>query len=208
MYFFLKIGLGNYWNNLSLEDQFIWSIAIVSSLLYLIYALLNNFTVDRSNEGDSALERIGKQKILQFFILFGWLNVGINHFIPSFPYLLQIMVTTVLALLPGVLLLFRGSNRSPMNKHKLNQKTGQVFKAIPPNQLGSGKVKIRNKKLLQEFNAVTIGHEIPPGVEIRITEILDDGTVIVEPIERRAPSSSPAASKGQRNQFNNIRNRN
>ena len=206
MYFFLKIELGNYWNNLSLEDQFVWSIAIVSSLLYLIYALFNNFTVDRSNERDAPLEGVGKQKILLFFILFGWLNVSINHFIPSFPYLFQIIATTILSLLPGAILLLRELPKSPLNSKKLNQQTGQVFKAIPPNQLGSGKIKIRNKRLLQEFNAVTIGHEILPGVEIRITEILDDGTVIVEPIDRSPPSSG-ANPQRRGSHTNNIRNR-
>jgi len=208
MYFFLKIGLGTYWNNLSLEDQFIWSIAIVSSLLYLIYALFNNFTVDRSNGAATTSEGVGKQRILQFFILFGWLNVGLNHFVPNFPYLFQIIATTILALLPGVLLLPKGNDRKSSKKHKLNHQTGQVFKAIPPNQLGSGKIQIRNKKLLQEFNAITIGHELPPGVEIRITEVLDDGTVIVEPIDQSAPSNGPSPkSPGQiRNRLNNIRN--
>ena len=57
---------------------------------------------------------------------------------------------------------------------------GKVYLTIPAARSGEGKVQITINNSVREYNAVTDGDEIKNGTAIKVTEVLNDSTLLVE----------------------------
>jgi len=57
---------------------------------------------------------------------------------------------------------------------------GNVYLKIPSGKSGEGKVQISVQGAIREFNAMTFGEELETGAPIRVTEVVNSNTLIVE----------------------------
>ena len=57
---------------------------------------------------------------------------------------------------------------------------GKVYLTIPAERAGEGKVQITIQGAVREYNAVTDGDAIKTGTPIKVTEVIDTNTLLVE----------------------------
>jgi len=55
-----------------------------------------------------------------------------------------------------------------------------VYLKIPGEKRGEGKVQISIQGAIREFNALTAGEELETGAPIRVVEVINDNTLLVE----------------------------
>lgn len=59
-----------------------------------------------------------------------------------------------------------------------------VYLTIPGQRQGQGKVTVAVQNRSMEYNAVTNGETLPSGINVKITNVIDDNTVEVEALAR------------------------
>ena len=59
---------------------------------------------------------------------------------------------------------------------------GTVYLTIPAERKGLGKVQITINNAIREYDALTDGEALQTGVPITVTEVLNDHTLVVEPL--------------------------
>ena len=57
---------------------------------------------------------------------------------------------------------------------------GNVYLKIPAEKRGEGKVQISVQGAIREFDAITLGEELETGVPIKVVEVVNDSTLLVE----------------------------
>ncbi|MFK8103564.1 MAG: NfeD family protein [Saprospiraceae bacterium] len=78
-------------------------------------------------------------------------------------------------------------SKSNFNLEDTLTSTGEVLQYIPPHIKGSGKVHLNLRNAPYQINAVSQNGELPAGVPVRVIAIMDEQTIIVEPIDGRPP---------------------
>ncbi len=173
--------LADNWN-----QQIFWSIAVVASLLLVIlmvYSLFSEYNESENVSQDNGLFQLDARTVLTFFTAFGWAAALIMRVDNSFQkaLLYGILIGLVTALLTSV----KGLPdwfASKSSKTFL-ESTGKVLQSIPPHRAGIGKIHLDASRMSAEVNAVTQGRELPVGSPVRVIGMLDDETLLVEPIE-------------------------
>ncbi len=59
---------------------------------------------------------------------------------------------------------------------------GTVYLPIPAERSGEGKVQITIAGAVREFNALTEGEALKTGTPIKVTEVVNESTLVVEPL--------------------------
>ncbi len=57
---------------------------------------------------------------------------------------------------------------------------GNVYLKIPAGKGGEGKVQISIQGAIREFDALTLGEELETGAPIKVVEVINDSTLLVE----------------------------
>ena len=57
---------------------------------------------------------------------------------------------------------------------------GSTYLRIPGNRMGEGKVQITINGAVREYDAQTEGDTIPTGTPIKVVEVINEGTLLVE----------------------------
>ena len=60
--------------------------------------------------------------------------------------------------------------------------TGTVYLSIPGERAGEGKVQIAIQGAVREYNALTEGDALPTGTPIKVVEVVNPSTLLVEPL--------------------------
>lgn len=178
--------ISDWWYLQSGLEQVFWTIALVFSLL-LVIQLLILLLSDAEEEDESAnaarrLWWLNGRSVIVFFTLIGWLGLIAAQFTENLNLLLICVVG--LSLLVSIGLEFLLTDRSPAQRELLNS-TGQVCESIPPNKIGMGKVYVTVRGDRQEWDAVTIGNELPSGLPVKVVEVVSERVVLVEPVHRQ-----------------------
>lgn len=185
-----------YWHTLEMAAKVFWTLAVITTFLYIIW-LLSSFLwkvrSDEQAEGNPVSPRA--MLWLGFLLSFSWVGA----------ILLTLNVKAFWALLASIMVpllfwLFQkyfpkahrllGSHLPKRTKVKGGKQqvfsaTGKVLESIPPHQMGFGKVYLDSHGLISPLDAVTIGHSLPVGSEVRVVKISGDNkTLVVEPIPK------------------------
>lgn len=171
-----------WWINMEGFRQLLWVIALVSTVLNLIYCIFSIYHAAKTSKPESDRQSF---VMLLGFLVFSWLNLVILHLYPEFSDGVILVCSVIISALVvlSILIFYK-----PLQK-RLIRKTGKVLKAIPPHQAGTGKICLQTKNSQYELEAMTIGHGLPAGVPVRIVKVMKDGSVVVE-----ASSSDPSQS--------------
>lgn len=193
--------IASWWAGLDTAMKILWGITITTSLIFVIQTILTfigadadaNFDTDidvsmdgtdLSNiEGGSNLYTF--RNFVNFLLGFGWTSVLLHDQIAS-PFLLYLLAVVVgIALVAAVMWLFKWLSGMQQSGNIDIYKSaagcsGSVYLTIPAARSGEGKVQITINGAVREYNAVTDGDAIKTGTPIKVTEVIDGNTLLVE----------------------------
>lgn len=182
---------------LSLTEKLLWSVAIVATILLLILMVMRflGHDLEKEHAPPQKLPWLDTNSILLFFTFFGWSSILAHLWEEN-------ILTVILSGIPvGLLAAFahfiisylkkqipqKNNIPNDFNLEETLSSTGEVSRYIPPHVKGMGKVHLNLRNAPYQLNAVSQHGELPKGVPVRVIAIMDDQTLIVEPLDGRPP---------------------
>lgn len=173
-----------------------WGCALLSSFVFAIQTVLTfigmdnvDMDVDADFDGDTMdtggyMSLFSIRSLVNFFVGFGWAGISFYNMIPV-KFLLY-LVSVIIGLGFGYLYIFlrkklmRLESNGAVNINDSIGKEAEVYLRIPANKGGVGKAQISLGGSIHEFPAVTEGDEISSGKRIKVIEVLENKTLLVE----------------------------
>lgn len=201
-----------WWNSLSVMMKVLWGITLSASLIFIIQSVMTFLGADTGDtgldadvsgdlpdgvdtpDGSSADVHGSGQGLLtfrnfvNFFLGFGWTAIILQDNISSTGVLMLVSILVGVVLVALVMLLFKWLS-GMQQAGNINVFTaavgceGKVYLTIPGERSGSGKVQITINNAVREYEALTDGETLKTGARIRVTEVIDADTLLVEPLE-------------------------
>ena len=187
------------WADLSIFEQVYWTIAIPSTLIFIILLILTVFggdmdtdvDVDTDIDGDIAdgdsipFQFLSLKNIVAFFTVFGWSGIGfINSGIAPWLVILLSIICGLLMMAAMATLFYFMSRLAESGTLKMQNavgKLGEVYLIIPANRKGLGKVKLNVQGSLRTLDAITDESEnLPTSSIIQVLDVIDDHILLVK----------------------------
>ena len=187
-----------WWASLSVLSKILWGVTLAASLIFVIQSILtfigadvdgaSDFDVDPSDMGgdlDGGINLYTFRNFINFILGFGWTAILLKDSVHSKALLLVISALVGIGLVAIVMSLFRALAKMQQSGNiDVNQCavgcTGKVYLTIPAERSGEGKVQITISNAVREYIALTDGDEIKTGTPIKVVEVINDSTLLVE----------------------------
>lgn len=138
-------------------------------------------------DAHSGLTLFTVRGVVAFFAVGGWTGLLLTKYMGNV-FAILIAFAAGNAALVGIALLFRSAYRL-QDKGNLELsnalgKTAKVYLTIPPAGQGQGKITLLLQERLVELDAAAKGpRQIPTGALVRVCDVLDSDSVLVEPVQ-------------------------
>lgn len=148
--------------------------------------------LDHTSAADAAsatgMNLLTFRNLINFLLGFGWSAILLKENITSVALLLTVSVLVGIGLVAAVMYMFKwlsGMQQSGnINLYKSAVGCqGKVYLTIPGHRDGQGKVQISINGAIREYDAMTEGDTLKTGLSINVVEVIDAGTVLVEPAD-------------------------
>ncbi len=186
-----------WWTSLSTAMQVLWAITLSASLIFVIQTIMTflglgdhdaDFDLDTSDgsfDADPSMNLLTFRNLVNFCLGFGWTAVLMHEKIQSNALLIIVSVIVGVLLVTAVMWIFKWlsgmQQTGNIDVHKSAVGCeGKVYLTIPGERKGEGKVQITINNAVREYDAVTDGETIPTGKAIKVTEVINDYTLLVE----------------------------
>ena len=189
-----------WWSSLSTAMQVLWGITLAASLIFVIQSIMTfigadadtDFDIDPSGadvpdgfDGPSGMNLYTFRNLVNFLLGFGWTAILMKNQIKSNALLLIVAAIVGVILVLIVMYLFKWLNGMQQSGTIDIYKSapgcqGTVYLAIPAERGGVGKVQISINNSIREYDAVTDGDALPTGKPVKVLEVINDSTVLVE----------------------------
>ena len=187
-----------WWASLSVLSKILWGVTLAASLIFVIQSILtfigadvdgaSDFDVDPSDMGgdlDGGINLYTFRNFINFILGFRWTAILLKDSVHSKALLLIISALVGIGLVAIVMSLFRALAKMQQSGNiDVNQCavgcTGKVYLTIPAERSGEGKVQITISNAVREYIALTDGDEIKTGTPIKVVEVINDSTLLVE----------------------------
>lgn len=186
-----------WWTSLSTAMQVLWAITLSASLIFVIQTVMTflglgdhdaDFDLDTSDgsfDADPSMNLLTFRNLVNFCLGFGWTAVLMHEKIQSNALLIIVSVIVGILLVTVVMWIFKWlsgmQQTGNIDVHKSAVGCeGKVYLTIPGERKGEGKVQITINNTVREYDAVTDGETIPTGKAIKVTEVINDYTLLVE----------------------------
>lgn len=186
-----------WWTSLSTAMQVLWAITLSASLIFVIQTVMTflglgdhdaDFDLDTSDgsfDADPSMNLLTFRNLVNFCLGFGWTAVLMHEKIQSNALLIIVSVIVGILLVTVVMWIFKWlsgmQQTGNIDVHKSAVGCeGKVYLTIPGERKGEGKVQITINNAVREYDAVTDGGTIPTGKAIKVTEVINDYTLLVE----------------------------
>lgn len=186
-----------WWTSLSTAMQVFWAITLSASLIFVIQTVMTflglgdhdaDFDLDTSDgsfDADPSMNLLTFRNLVNFCMGFGWTAVLMHEKIQSNALLIIVSVIVGILLVTVVMWIFKWlsgmQQTGNIDVHKSAVGCeGKVYLTIPGERKGEGKVQITINNAVREYDAVTDGETIPTGKAIKVTEVINDYTLLVE----------------------------
>lgn len=186
-----------WWTSLSTAMQVLWAITLSASLIFVIQTVMTflglgdhdaDFDLDTSDgsfDADPSMNLLTFRNLVNFCMGFGWTAVLMHEKIQSNALLIIVSVIVGILLVTVVMWIFKWlsgmQQTGNIDVHKSAVGCeGKVYLTIPGERKGEGKVQITINNAVREYDAVTYGETIPTGKAIKVTEVINDYTLLVE----------------------------
>jgi len=188
---------------LPLMHQIYWALAIISSVIFLIQAVMTfigfdgDTDVELGDPGDALPESGGAdfdvdgfhlvsiKSIISFILGFGWTGALCWDAISS-PTLLALVSFLVGLLFMATIafLMFQVMKLNKDNTFRVEQTIGQpaeVYLRIPAGRQETGKITVSINGSMHELEALA-DEDLATGVKVRVLEVIEGNTVLVKAI--------------------------
>lgn len=186
-----------WWTSLSTAMQVLWAITLSASLIFVIQTVMTflglgdhdaDFDLDTSDgsfDADPSMNLLTFRNLVNFCLGFGWTAVLMHEKIQSNALLIIVSVIVGILLVTVVMWIFKWlSGMQQTGNIDVHRSAvgceGKVYLTIPGERKGEGKVQITINNTVREYDAVTDGETIPTGKAIKVTEVINDYTLLVE----------------------------
>lgn len=186
-----------WWTSLSTAMQVLWAITLSASLIFVIQTVMTflglgdhdaDFDLDTSDgsfDADPSMNLLTFRNLVNFCLGFGWTAVLMHEKIQSNALLIIVSVIVGILLVTVVMWTFKWlsgmQQTGNIDVHKSAVGCeGKVYLTIPGERKGEGKIQITINNAVREYDAVTDGETIPTGKAIKVTEVINDYTLLVE----------------------------
>lgn len=184
-----------WWASLGLVMKILWSVTLAATLVFIIQSILTFIGADADADFDTDVDMSMDgaslytfRNFVNFLLGFGWSAILLQASIHSWPLLIMISIVIGVALVAAVMYLFKWLNSMQQSGNINLEKSaagreGTVYLTIPAARSGKGKVQISINGAIREYDAVYEGESaLKTGASIRVVDVLDSNTVIVEEI--------------------------
>ncbi|MDD6252599.1 MAG: hypothetical protein PUA96_00890 [Bacteroidales bacterium] len=192
--------ISEWWSALDLFMKILWGIAIATSLIFIIETILTFIGIDHemdtdfdmadgSFEGDASMNLYTFRNLVNFLLGMSWTAILLKDSIVSTALLMVIAVVAGALLVAAVMWMFSWLSRMQQSGNIDVFKCavgcqGKVYLTIPAARSGAGKVQITINESVREYDALTDSDEaIKTGTPIKVVEVLDQSTLLVEELE-------------------------
>ena len=186
-----------WWSSLGLFMQSVWCITLFASLVFVIQTIMTfigmdtdggmdvDVSADTSTDGDSGpFQLFTFRNFINFLLGFGWSIISFEKAIENQFVLILVSAVIGVLLVMAVMAIFRFMSRmeqsGTINMANAVGCKGNVYLKIPGEKRGEGKVQISIQGAIREFDALTVGEELETGAPIRVVEVINDNTLLVE----------------------------
>lgn len=198
--------IATWWEGLAPVMKILWGVTLTASLIFIIQSILTFVGADTGGDLDASVDSdipggdgtdlsnidtgtnlLTFRNFVNFFLGFGWTAILLQGQVKSTGLLMVIAALAGICLVALVLWLFKWLNSMQQSGNIDLYKTavgcqGHCYLAIPAERGGTGKVQISINNSVREYDAVTDGDAIPTGASIKVSEVLDGNTLLVEPL--------------------------
>ena len=187
-----------WWSSLGVMDKILWGITLSATLIFVIQSIMtfigadadaaSDFDIDDPSVGgdlDGGINLYTFRNFIDFLLGFGWTAILLKDSISSKFVLFLVSTLVGIALVALVMMLFRAlakmqqSGNIDVSKSAVGC-TGKVYLTIPGERSGEGKVQITISGAVREYVALTDGDAIKTGTPIKVVDLLNDSTLLVE----------------------------
>lgn len=186
-----------WWTSLSTAMQVLWAVTLSASLIFVIQTVMTflglgdhdaDFDMDTSDgsfDADPSMNLLTFRNLVNFCLGFGWTAVLMHEKIESNALLIIVSVIVGILLVAIVMWIFKWLSEMQQTGNIDAHKSavgceGKVYLTIPGERKGEGKVQITINNAVREYDAVTDGETIKTGTAIKVTEVINDYTLLVE----------------------------
>ncbi|MDE5733436.1 MAG: hypothetical protein K2H95_10470 [Bacteroidales bacterium] len=188
-----------WWNSLDLFMKILWGIAIGTSLTFIIETVLTFIGIDSdidtdfdipdgTFEADASMNLYTFRNLVNFLLGMSWTAILLKDSIASKTVLMILAVAAGTLLVAAVMYMFKWLGKMQQSGNIDIFKSapgcnGKVYLTIPSERKGTGKVQITINGAVREYDAVTDSDsDLRTGTAVKITEVLDSSTLLVEEI--------------------------
>ena len=197
--------IATWWADLSPVMKLLWGVTLTATLIFIIQTVMTflgadadstdfDMDVDTSMDGsdlsniDSGANLYTFRNFVNFFLGFGWTAIILQPSVKSTAVLVIIAVLVGIALVALVMYMFKWlysmQQSGNINVYKSAVGCqGKCYLRIPGERGGEGKVQITIQGAVREYNALTEGEALPTGKPIKVVEVINPGTLLVEPLD-------------------------
>ena len=194
--------LATWWAELSPVMKLLWAVTLTASLIFIIQTVMTflgadadstdfDVDVDTSMDGGDLSNIEGGSNLytfrnfVNFFLGFGWSAILLQSSVKSTGLLIVLSVLVGIALVVAVMYLFKWLSSMQQSGNINVYKAavgcqGTCYLRIPAERSGEGKVQITIQGAVREYDAVTDGDEIKTGTSVKVLEVIDANTLLVE----------------------------
>ena len=187
-----------WWTSLDLFMKILWGIAIATSLIFILETVLTfigidhdgSFDMDTSADGsfesEPSMNLYTFRNLVNFLLGMSWTAILLKEQIASTALLMLIAVVVGILLVAAVMYMFKWLSKMQQSGNIDVYKSavgciGKVYLSIPAQRKGAGKVQITINEAVREYDALTDSEsELKTGASIKVIEVLDPSTLLVE----------------------------
>lgn len=180
----------------------LWAVTLSASLIFIIQSIMTflgadadlstDFDVDAGADvdmadGHSGMGLLTFRNFVNFCLGFGWTAVLLRDEVSSRPILVLLAVLAGSFLVAVTVLIFKWVSSMQQSGNIDVYKSavdcvGKVYIPVPAQRSGEGKVQIAINNSVREYDAVTDGEALSTGKDIRVVEVINESTLLVEEI--------------------------
>ena len=194
--------IAQWWESLSVIMKVLWGVTLAASLISIIQTVMTFIGADTGGDFDmdaggaldgdiedptmgSGMNLYTFRNLVNFFLGFGWTAILLQDSVSSPTLLIIISVLVGIALVAIVMYLFKWLSSMQQSGNIDVYKsavgcTGTVYLTIPGERSGEGKVQITINNAVREYAALTDSDTLKTGTPIKVEEVINPGTMLVE----------------------------
>lgn len=190
--------MGDWYSNLELFPKIYWSIALLSSLVFVIIIITTfvggdaeDFDTDTEVESDTGIgfQFITFKNLVGFFTIFGWSGIACLDSDLSKPLTIVISLVcglVMMCIMAAMFYYMRKLNDSgTLNFKNAIGSVGEVYLTIGANRSSIGKAHVRIQGSLRELEALTDSEtDLKSGYVITVKDVTENGILIVEQLNK------------------------